>query len=76
MKAIKATYENGKVTMAESPPNIGPVNVLVIFPDDGDDPWAGIDAEETVRPSFAEFARKCLAEIAMGKSKRLDLDEL
>ena len=76
MKAVKATYKNGQVTFAENPPEAGPVEVLVVFPEATDDPWAGILAEETPRPAFAEFAKSCLEKIAEGKAKPLELDQL
>jgi hypothetical protein len=76
MKAVKATYENGQLTLAEAPPDSGPVEVLVVFPEAGDDPWRSILAEETARPAFAKFAAKCLDEIAHGKAERLELDQL
>ncbi len=76
MKAIQATYKNGQVSFAEKPPERGPVDVLVVFPEAGDDPWQGILAEQTVRPAFAEFARECLEKIAKGKAKPLEFDQL
>jgi len=76
MKAIKATYENGKVTLAEKPVDPGPMEVLVIFPDATDDPWQEILQERKPRPAFTKFAQKCLEEIAKGKAKPLKLDEL
>ena len=76
MKAIKATYKNGKITLSEKPPDAGPVEVLVVFPEVTDDPWESILAEKTVRPAFAEYAKSCLEEIRKGKAKPLDLDQL
>jgi hypothetical protein len=76
MKAIKATYKNGKITFSEKPPEQGPVEVLVVFPEATDDPWESILTEQTPRPAFAEFARSCLDEIAKGKAKPLELDQL
>lgn len=76
MKAVKATYENGKIAFAEPPPSPGPVDVLVVFPEPADDPWESILAEATTRPAFAEFAKDCMKKIAKGKAKPLDLDQL
>jgi hypothetical protein len=76
MKAIKETYKNGKITFSEKPPEPGPVDVLVVFPEATDDPWEGILAEKTVRPAFAEYANTCLEDISKRKAKPLDLDQL
>ena len=76
MKAVKATYKNGKVSFADEPPEKGPVEVLVVFPDAADDPWQSILAETMPRPAFAKFVDECMQDIAKGKAKPLDLDEL
>jgi hypothetical protein len=77
MKAVKATFEDGRqLTFAEAPPERGPVEVLVVFPEAGEDPWQGILAEQTPRPAFAEFAKQCLEKIAKGKAKPLEVDQL
>jgi hypothetical protein len=76
MKAVKATYASGKITFSEPPPKVGPVEVLVVFPEAADDPWETILAEQTPRPAFAKFADECLEKIAKGKAKPLDLDQL
>ena len=76
MKAIKATYKNGKITLSEKPTEAGPMEVLVVFPEASDDPWSSILAETTPRPAFARFAQDCLEDIAKGKAKPLDLDQL
>ena len=76
MKAVKATYQDGQITLLEKAPNRGPVEVLVVFPDAADDPWHSILEEPTPRPAFAEFAKSCLEKIAKGKAKPLELDWL
>lgn len=76
MKAVKATYENGKVTLAERLSDPGPMEVLVVFPEATDDPWQEILQERKPRPAFAKFAEKCLGEIDKGKAKPLKLDDL
>jgi hypothetical protein len=76
MKAVKATYAGGKITFAGKPPDVGPVEVLVVFPEDGEDPWKDILTEKTPRPAFAKFADECLKQIGKGKAKPLDLDRL
>ena len=76
MKAVKATYVNGQINFSEKPPERGPVDVLVVFPEAADDPWESILAEQTPRPAFAKFAKECLEQIAKGKAKPLELDQL
>ena len=76
MKAVKATYRNGQISFSEMPPETGPVEVLVVFPEATDDPWHRILTEQTPRPAFAEFAKECLEKIAKGKAKTLELDQL
>jgi hypothetical protein len=76
MKALKGTYEDGKVTLSETPSERGPIEVLVVFPEGSDDPWHSILEETVPRPAFAEFAQECLEKIAKGKAKLLDLDQL
>jgi hypothetical protein len=76
MKVIKGTYKNGKITFSQNPPEAGPVEVLVVFPEVADDPWESILAEKTVRPAFAEFAKSCLKDIRKCKAKPLDLGQL
>jgi len=76
MKAIKATFEGGVITLAEPAPGPGPVDVLVVFPDSTDDPWRDIFAEEMPRKSFLDFADECSKQIAHGKAKPLDIDKL
>lgn len=76
MKAMKATYENGRFTLAEAPPEMGPVDVLVVFPEHQDDPWLSILAEECPRPAFSSFADECLEQIQSGQASPLKLDQL
>lgn len=76
MKAVRGTYAKGKIKLAEPAPDAGPVDVLVVFPEMSDDPWAQILSEKKIRPSFAKFVEKCKADIAAGKAKPLELDQL
>ena len=76
MKAMKATYENGRLTLAEPPPETGPVDVLVVFPEHQDDPWLSILAEESPRPAFTSFADEYLEQIKSGQASPLKLDQL
>jgi hypothetical protein len=76
MKAVKATYASGQITFSEAPPDVGPVEVLVVLPEATDDPWASILAEDTPRPAFAKFAKECIEKIGKAKAKPLGLDQL
>jgi len=75
MKAIKATYQNGQVSFSEPAPEEGPVEILVVFPEQDEDPWEKMLNEPTPRPAFAKFMQECLDEIAQGKAVPLDLDQ-
>lgn len=76
MKAVKAIYEEGKITLSEEPAENGPVEVLVVFPDEAADPWQAILDEPAPRASFLEFAKQCEEEIKLGKAQPLNLDDL
>lgn len=73
MKAVRATYKNGRVKLSQMPPDRGPVDVLVVFPEPSD-AWQSILNERKARPAFTKFARQCMREIAEGKAKLLKLD--
>jgi len=76
MKAVKATYKNGRITLSEKPPEPGPVEVLVVFPEATDDPWEAILSDPTQRPALAKRLKEVEEEIAQGKALPLDLDQL
>jgi len=76
MKAVKAIYQNGKIKLSEKPQDAGPTEVLVVFPEPGDDPWEVILAEKTPRRSFVEFAEDCVDQIRKGKAKPLKIRDL
>jgi hypothetical protein len=76
MKAIKATYKNGKITLSEKPADPGPMEVLVVFPEPADDPWEAVLNEDPPRASFLQFVEQCEKEIKQGKATPLDLDQL
>ena len=44
MKAIQGVYENGQIKLSEPAPisDGEPVNVLVVFPEEVEDPWQKI----------------------------------
>jgi hypothetical protein len=75
MKAVRAVYNKGKVKFAEKPAEVGPVEVLVVFPED-DDSWKEILSERKPRAEFLAFAQQCEEAIKQGKSKPLRLEDL
>ncbi len=78
MKAVKAVYQNGQITLCEPVPNAetGPTNVLVVFPEEAEDPWRSILEDSTPRPALDKYVQECLDEIAQGKSEPLNLQQL
>lgn len=78
MKAVPAIYQEGQITLSEPAPEIepGPVKVLVVFPEEADDPWRKILDERTPRPSFLQHVEEVEKEIAAGKTEPLDLNRL
>ena len=76
MKAIKGIYEKGKVKLSEELDEKGPLEVLVVFPVEEDDPWEAILNEKTLRPAFQKFVEQCEEEIRQGKAKPLKLEDL
>jgi hypothetical protein len=76
MTAIKGVYRDGTISLQEAAPLDGPVEVLVVFPELPADPWDRILAEPVPRASFLEFAARIKKEIAEGKTKPLNLDDL
>jgi len=76
MKAVKATYKNGKITLSEKLLEKGPMEVLVVFPEATDDPWQQILSDPTPRPALTQWMKEVEEEIAQGKTTPLDLDRL
>ena len=76
MKAVKATYKNGKITLSEKPLEPGPMEVLVVFPEPADDPWERILNDPAPRPALMQWLKEVEKEIAEGKVTPLDLDQL
>jgi hypothetical protein len=76
MKAVKATYRNGKITLSEKPLQKGPMEVLVVFPEATDDPWEQILTDATPGPVLTQWMKEVEEEIAHGKTTPLDLDRL
>ena len=76
MKAVKAIYEKGKIELSEQPSEEGPLEVLVVFPKEADDPWEQILTDPTPRPKLNKLVEQVKKEIAQGKAKPLNLDDL
>jgi hypothetical protein len=76
MKAVKGIYENGQLKLSEPAPEEGPVDVLVVFPENGDDAWERILNDPAPRPALQKFMREVKEEIAQGKATPLDVDQL
>src|SRR5438094_8768223 len=76
MRDLRATYQNGKITLSEKPSEPGPMDVLVVFPELGDDPWERILNDAIPRPALTQWMKEVEREIAEGKASPLDLDQL
>ncbi len=76
MKAIKATYKDGRIKLSEKPTDPGPMEVVVVFPESADDPWNEILRDPHPRPALLTLAKKVKKEIAQGKAEPLDFSQL
>jgi predicted DNA-binding antitoxin AbrB/MazE fold protein len=78
MKAIQGVYENGQIKLSEPAPVADgePVNVLVVFPEQVEDPWQRILDDPRPRPALEKLVLEVKEEIAQGKAVPLDLDQL
>jgi len=77
VKAVRATYENGRVTLAEPPPaSTGPVEVLIVFPEQADDPWQEILGDPSQRPELARWIAEVKEEIKSGRASPLSTESL
>lgn len=76
MKAIKATYCNGQVTLAEPPPQADgdAVEILVIFPNA--DPWQHILDDTRARPALEQMLHEVEKEIAEGNTNQMPKGKL
>jgi hypothetical protein len=74
MKAIKAVYRDGRIHLTEPAPDPGPVEVLVVFPED--DPWQRLLDDPTPRPALVELVKEVRREQEQGKTRPLDLGDL
>ena len=74
MKAVRGIYEKGKVKLSEMPLEKGPLEVLVVFPED--DPWKETLEDPTPRPKLNKMAEQVKKEISQGKAKPLRLKDL
>jgi hypothetical protein len=78
MKAMQGVYENGQIKLSEPAPIADgePVNVLVVFPEEVEDPWQKILNDPRPRPALDKYVREVQEEIAQGKAIPLDLGQL
>ncbi len=78
MKAIQGVYEDGQIKLSEPAPvsDGEPVNVLVVFPEEVQDPWQKLLDDPRPRPALEEYVKQCREEIAQGKAQPLNLDQL
>ena len=76
MKAIKAVFEDGRLSLSEEAPAKGPIEVVVVFPNGEEDPWEKILHDKRPRPALDEMIREVERDIAGGKTMPLDLDQL
>ncbi len=78
MKAIQGIYQNSQIKLSEPAPisDGEPVNVLVVFPEEVEDPWQKILDDPSPRPALDKFVREVQEEIAQGKAIPLDLNQL
>lgn len=76
MKAIKAQFDRGQITLSEPAPLQGPVEVLVVFPEVEYDPWERILDDPVPRPGLEKKAEEIRALIAAGKSNPLNINDL
>jgi ABC-type nitrate/sulfonate/bicarbonate transport system ATPase subunit len=76
MKAIKAKYKNGKVTLSEPPPCDEADEVLVIFQNDAEEPWDRILKDTSRRPKLEREIEKVKRQIARGETKPLRIEDL
>jgi hypothetical protein len=52
------------------------MEVLVVFPEAAEDPWEKILKDPRPRPQLAKLVKEVKKEIAQGKAKSLNLDDL
>src|SRR5262249_50615744 len=74
MKTVRGTYQGGKIRLAEKPKHPGPTVVFLEVSED--DPWEKILNDPTPRPASARLVKQVKKEIAQGKAKPLNLDDL
>ena len=76
MKILKAKYENGRVSLIESAPEPGPVDVEVVFLDPDDRHWDESIRDRAPRPDLSAEADQVLQDFRAGKTAPLDPQKL
>ena len=57
MKAVKARFENGQVTLSELPPATTATDVIVLFLEPTDDPWEKIVADPNPCAALVQWVK-------------------
>jgi hypothetical protein len=76
MKILKAKYETGQVKLMEPAPELGPVDVEVVFLDRDDRRWDKIIRDRGPRPALCAEADQVLEDYRTGKTAPLDPEKL
>jgi hypothetical protein len=76
MKILKAKYENGQVKLTEPAPELGPVDVEVVFLDQDDRRWDEIIRDPAPRQALCAEADRVLEDYRAGKTAPLDPKKL
>lgn len=71
MKAIRVTYNEGKVELLEPTDIRGPVEGFLILAEP--DPWSQLLQDPTPRPDLSAEADKALADLDAGRTTPLEL---
>jgi hypothetical protein len=76
MKILKAKYESGQVKLTEPAPELGPVDVEVVFLDQDDRRWDEIIRDPGSRRALCAEADQVLEDYRRGKTVPLDPEKI
>ena len=74
MRAVRATVEDGKVTLSEPIEGEGKFDAIVVLLDA--DPWDAIVADPRSRKGLQRAREEALADFAAGKTTPIDPDNM